>query len=362
MENRKNKDEYYKDKILLSGSNKFSSLIDKALDNKYIQRIKANNSANKSSLCSQIFKKQLSVINIFQKSHNYIDFINSDNKKSNHINNFIKINNLHFIKDNLGSYSSRNRNLKLSMFSNIFNDLDTNSETSHSVMKKKKLDVVKNRFIIGKKNYIKRIYNLEEIGQLDNKDIIDFELNVKHNNLKNYDNIIFRTKNGKKYPIKKYKNENSKLPSIQTKNRPINYNWLKNNILKRKKNFSQNRVNIINLLDSQKEFDETRNQNLNSKQIINDNYNDYLNDISSSNTSEENDNKIRKPIIIKNEPNQQLKSISDNQKYMKISQTNTFKDFRIIPRKIKIQITKTKESEIIKNAVLNNVLRNKLLK
>ena len=338
-------------------------------------------------------------------------------------------------KNNLRLISTRNiNNIKIQTLDNNKN----NSEVFHSQHmsnKKSRVDIVKYRFLQSQKNYYKRVTNLKDIN-IFQKNINNFKVNLnefkknKSINKINYYYLLLKNNNNKQINKKDNKKESS-FPSIHNQNlktdkKTIKLNKnnsnvqiklknkiksIKDDFIKKKKlyknvnnklNFLTHRIN--NHYDNKKQNEEenstnikNKNKNKNkvntsleheSKKIINDNYNIYLNNISSSDSNKSNNNKnlfnsVNKKLInqiltkkmkhriinIKNgifnlNKNKLNISIQDNKddKNNEKLQNNFFQENNIksIIKIKKLTIDNNSHPEINKNIIFNPFLRQKL--
>ena len=297
------------------------------------------------------------------------------------------------------------KNIKNKRTSSVLYDLKNSSQFLHSLYmpnKMKRIDWIKYKFLLGKKNYYKRITNSKDNGILESNksNLTPFQLNINFN--------IFNEENNKtKYlmlqseEIKSNLNskENISFPSIQNHSIQNQNKRLRFTSIKIKKDFYQNKNhkesndlniklikskknNIIKKLNISGENNKDKEENniLNSPcKIIEDNYNEYLNDISSSNTNVSKENKkdsnlikykkllddkvtrrikeLRKKILIydKNDIYKNIKGYKFNEKIKRINITN-----RIIKNK-QFDSNKNKASEVNQNISINNpILRKRI--
>ena len=356
-------------------------------------------------------KNQYNINNIYFSQ----DIFSDDNR-----NNNLLINTIQLDKNNLRLISNRSiKNKQMSILDKINNNSDFFNSQYYNT-KKNRIDIVKYRFLLSKKNYFKRINNLKENNILiNNINNLNLKLNEYKNN-KTINKINFLLLNNhineqvKKNNIKKNNssfpsinnsihkslfdivNKNNSSISIKIKNENIkNDNKRNNKLLKsinHKCNFFSHRdshkINIDNKEDNSINKKIYKNNSFETKNIINDQYNKYLYDISSSESNkskEKNDilnsvnknmmNKILasnlkyKNINIKNgifnlNKNKLNISFKDNQKNKmnRLSKNNYFKPNNIKPiiKIKKITIDNEYKPEINKNVILNLLLREKL--
>ena len=356
-------------------------------------------------------KNQYNINNIYFSQ----DIFSDDNR-----NNNLLINTIQLDKNNLRLISNRSiKNKQMSILDKINNNSDFFNSQYYNT-KKNRIDIVKYRFLLSKKNYFKRINNLKENNILiNNINNLNLKLNEYKNN-KTINKINFLLLNNhineqvKKNNIKKNNssfpsinnsihkslfdivNKNNSSINIKIKNENINNDNKRNNKLLKsinhKCNFFSHRdshkINIDNKEDNSINKKIYKNNSFETKNIINDQYNKYLDDISSSESNkskEKNDilnsvnknmmNKILasnlkyKNINIKNgifnlNKNKLNISFKDNQKNKmnRLSKNNYFKPNNIKPiiKIKKITIDNEYKPEINKNVILNLLLREKL--
>lgn len=281
------------------------------------------------------------------------------------------------------------KNIKNKRASSLLYNIKNNSQFINSLYipnKKKRADLIKYKYLLGKINYFKRIFHLKDGLTLKSKrnNLSPFQLNIKYN-------IYNDDLNKSKYlllqseEIKSNKNikENFSFPSIP-------YHKIHNNIRKfrftsikikkdfyQNKNTNQNNNNIgnkkNNLIDNTKDNEEN-NKSTSSEKIIEDNYNEYLNDISCS-ESNKSKNEIRSKIKYKknledkitkrikdlkkkifnydkNDINKNIKRNKMNENILKMDKTIKLK---------KMTFKKRKDAEVNKNINIDNpILRKKL--
>ena len=281
------------------------------------------------------------------------------------------------------------KNIKNKRASSLLYNIKNNSQFINSLYipnKKKRADLIKYKYLLGKINYFKRIFHLKDGLTLKSKrnNLSPFQLNIKYN-------IYNDDLNKSKYlllqseEIKSNKNikENFSFPSIP-------YHKIHNNIRKfrftsikikkdfyQKKNTNQNNNNIgnkkNNLIDNTKDNEEN-NKSTSPEKIIEDNYNEYLNDISCS-ESNKSKNEIRSKIKYKknledkitkrikdlkkkifnydkNDINKNIKRNKMNENILKMDKTIKLK---------KMTFKKRKDAEVNKNINIDNpILRKKL--
>ena len=258
---------------------------------------------------------------------NYIKgFFTNDIDINSNINKNLFINTIQLDKNNLRLISTRyiqNKNISLAD-----NDKNNSEEVLSKYInsKKNRTDIVKNRFLQSQKNFYKRISNLKENNFIQNN-LINFKIMLKEyknsNSLKKKNYLLLKTNNinpksnGNKGESTSFPsiqnslhktnngkiNKNNSIIYIKFKNKDIKNATLKNKSINNKVNIYSQRLkyNYENKLQKEDRNDAKKingnnkvNNSFESKKIINDNYNKYLNDISStdSNKSKSKDNKI----------------------------------------------------------------------
>lgn len=281
------------------------------------------------------------------------------------------------------------KNIKNKRASSLLYNIKNNSQFINSLYipnKKKRADLIKYKYLLGKINYFKRIFHLKDGLTLKSKrnNLSPFQLNIKYN-------IYNDDLNKSKYlllqseEIKSNKNikENFSFPSIP-------YHKIHNNIRKfrftsikikkdfyQKKNTNQNNNNIgnkkNNLIDNTKDNEEN-NKSTSPEKIIEDNYNEYLNDISCS-ESNKSKNEIRSKIKYKKNLEDKItKRIKDLKKKIfnydkndinkNIKRNKMYENILKMDKTIKLKkmtFKKRKDAEVNKNINIDNpILRKKL--
>ena len=281
------------------------------------------------------------------------------------------------------------KNIKNKRASSLLYNIKNNSQFINSLYipnKKKRADLIKYKYLLGKINYFKRIFHLKDGLTLKSKrnNLSPFQLNIKYNI---YNDDLNKSKylllQSEEIKSNKNINENFSFPSIP-------YHKIHNNIRKfrftsikikkdfyQKKNTNQNNNNIgnkkNNLIDNTKDNEEN-NKSTSPEKIIEDNYNEYLNDISCS-ESNKSKNKIRSKIKYKknledkitkrikdlkkkifnydkNDINKNIKRNKMNENILKMDKTIKLK---------KMTFKKRKDAEVNKNINIDNpILRKKL--
>ena len=335
---------------------------------------------------------------------------NNDINKSN--NNQLLINNIQLDRTNLRFISTRNIQNKRISF--IDKDKNNSKLLNNQYINRKKIrsDVVKYRFLVSQKNYYKRMSNLKE-KDYDNPKINTYYkmklIEIKNSkSIKKSNYILLKTNNKKTKNNINKKDSSSPFPTIHSKlktvhNKKVNksnsiiyirfnkdmkedtnklYKSLshKNNFCHRI-NYNFNNSNLPNDEENSKIIKKNKNYSFESKKIVNDNYNQYLDNISTdSNKNKDNKkiNYINKNIINKIltkkmshkaihirkgniNLNKNKLSISSNNENKKIK--NDFfnsNNIKSILRIKKISIGHSCIPEINKNIILNSLLREKL--
>ena len=281
------------------------------------------------------------------------------------------------------------KNIKNKRASSLLYNIKNNSQFINSLYipnKKKRADLIKYKYLLGKINYFKRIFHLKDGLTLKSKrnNLSPFQLNIKYNI---YNDDLNKSKylllQSEEIKSNKNINENFSFPSIP-------YHKIHNNIRKfrftsikikkdfyQNKNTNQNNNNIgnkkNNLIDNTKDNEEN-NKSTSPEKIIEDNYNEYLNDISCS-ESNKSKNEIRSKIKYKknledkitkrikdlkkkifnydkNDINKNIKRNKMNENILKMDKTIKLK---------KMTFKKRKDAEVNKNINIDNpILRKKL--
>ena len=281
------------------------------------------------------------------------------------------------------------KNIKNKRASSLLYNIKNNSQFINSLYipnKKKRADLIKYKYLLGKINYFKRIFHLKDGLTLKSKrnNLSPFQLNIKYNI---YNDDLNKSKylllQSEEIKSNKNINENFSFPSIP-------YHKIHNNIRKfrftsikikkdfyQNKNTNQNNNNIgnkkNNLIDNIKDNEEN-NKSTSPEKIIEDNYNEYLNDISCS-ESNKSKNEIRSKIKYKknledkitkrikdlkkkifnydkNDINKNIKRNKMNENILKMDKTIKLK---------KMTFKKRKDAEVNKNINIDNpILRKKL--
>ena len=184
---------------------------------------------------------------------------------------------------------------------------------------KKRTDIVKYKFLLSKKNYYKRISDLKENSLFNKNDLNDLELKLKiFKTAKTKENSLLLKLNNNYIKVKRDKADKdySSLPSIH---KILSDNLTRNNLNISSK-IKNNKKNFKICLKKHK-FDlkkRNANKNIDSKlqKIINDNYKEYLNDISGSDSNKSENSK--EPLTHKN------RQISDKIFFSKIKRKVIF--------------------------------------
>jgi hypothetical protein len=227
-------------------------------------------------------------INSLKRIHYINDFFNEENDSICNNKNAFSIHSIQLDNNRLRLISTKNiQEPKTSLLDNIKKNsklFNIHLINSH----KKRTDIVKNKFLLSKKNYFKRISDLKENSLFNKNDLNDFELKLKiFKTAKTKENYLLLKPNNNYIKVKRDKTDkdHSSLPTVHkmfydnlTRNNlnissRIN-NYKKNGkIYLKKHNFDLKKKNI--------------NKNIDNKlqKIINDNYKEYLNDISGSDSN-----------------------------------------------------------------------------
>ena len=281
------------------------------------------------------------------------------------------------------------KNIKNKRASSLLYNIKNNSQFINSLYipnKKKRADLIKYKYLLGKINYFKRIFHLKDGLTLKSKrnNLSPFQLNIKYNI---YNDDLNKSKylllQSEEIKSNKNINENFSFPSIP-------YHKIHNNIRKfrftsikikkdfyQKKNTNQNINNIgnkkNNLIDNTKDNEEN-NKSTSPEKIIEDNYNEYLNDISCS-ESNKSKNEIRSKIKYKKNLEDKItKRIKDLKKKIfnydkndinkNIKRNKMYENILKMDKTIKLKkmtFKKRKDAEVNKNINIDNpILRKKL--
>ena len=281
------------------------------------------------------------------------------------------------------------KNIKNKRASSLLYNIKNNSQFINSLYipnKKKRADLIKYKYLLGKINYFKRIFHSKDGLTLKSKrnNLSPFQLNIKYNI---YNDDLNKSKylllQSEEIKSNKNINENFSFPSIP-------YHKIHNNIRKfrftsikikkdfyQKKNTNQNNNNIgnkkNNLIDNTKDNEEN-NKSTSPEKIIEDNYNEYLNDISCS-ESNKSKNEIRSKIKYKKNLEDKItKRIKDLKKKIfnydkndinkNIKRNKMYENILKMDKTIKLKkmtFKKRKDAEVNKNINIDNpILRKKL--
>ena len=286
------------------------------------------------------------------------------------------------------------KNIKNKRASSLLYNIKNNSQFINSLYipnKKKRADLIKYKYLLGKINYFKRIFHLKDGLTLKSKrnNLSPFQLNIKYNI---YNDDLNKSKylllQSEEIKSNKNINENFSFPSIP-------YHKIHNNIrkfrftsIKIKKDFYQNKNSIqkgnnknnknikskqYNSIDNSKDNNEN-NKSTSPGKIIEDNYNEYLNDISCS-ESNNSKTKIQSKISFrKNLEDRITKRIKDLKKkifnydkndiYKNIKRCKINENILKMNKTIKLKkmtFKKKKVSEVNKNVNIDNpILRKKI--
>jgi hypothetical protein len=184
---------------------------------------------------------------------------------------------------------------------------------------KKRTDIVKNKFLLSKKNYYKRIFDFKENNLFNKNSLNDFKLKLKIFEIaKTKENCLLLKQNYNYIKIKRDKTDknHSSLPSV--------YKSFYENLTRRNLNISskiKNNKNNCKICLKKHKFDlkkKSINKNIDSKlqKIINDNYKEYLNDISGSDSNKS--ERTKEPLTHKN------RQLSDKILFSKINRKVIF--------------------------------------
>jgi len=286
---------------------------------------------NKSqTITNFLFQKIFSKYNIFnnrkekyisslKRFHHINDFFNEENDSISNNKNTFSIHSIQLDNNHLRLISTRNiQEPKTSLLDNIKNN--SKLFNIHYInSQKKRTDIVKYKFLLSKKNYYKRISDLKENSLFNKNDLNDLELKLKiFKTAKTKENSLLLKLNNNYIKVKKDKADKdySSLPSIH---KILSDNLTRNNLNISSK-IKNNKKNFKICLKKHK-FDlkkKNANKNIDSKlqKIINDNYKEYLNDISGSDSNKSENSK--EPLTHKN------RQISDKIFFSKIKRKVIF--------------------------------------
>jgi len=258
-------------------------------------------------------------INSLKRFHHINDFFNEENDSISNNKNAFSIHSIQLDNNRLRLISTRNiQEPKTSLLDNLKNS--SKLFNIHYINnKKKRTDIVKYKFLLSKKNYYKRISDLKENSLFNKNDLSDFELKLKIFKItKTKENCLLLKPNNNYIKAKRDKTDkdHSSLPSIHK----IFYDNLYRNNLNISSKLKYNKKNYKICLKKHK-FDLKKNninKNIDSKlqKIINDNYKEYLNDISGSDSNRS--ERTKEPLTHKN------KTISDKFLFSKINRKVIF--------------------------------------
>ena len=291
-------------------------------------------------------------------------FSNFFNLTSNKKNNFI--NSVQLNINHLRNISTKNIKSKSKIFTPLTNDKDNNPNILHSLIKtpfiKKKFDFIKNKFLLGQKNYFKRFnfrpsFTSKRIyPYLNKKPQKSYEEDKK---LKKY---FFEPDDINAQTMKEIK-DNISIPSI--KNMKTIY---PRNIIFKKNKFTSIKIKKFNfpsiLEKSSKLIFEYKNladkskkneENNKSRKNIDENNNQYLNEISSSESN--NSEKKMKHIYKIMKPKYNIKNLNILKgKILSYDKEDIYKRQKIIDNNnTNININNINKSIVIEN----NALRKK---
>lgn len=286
------------------------------------------------------------------------------------------------------------KNIKNKRSSSLVYDAKNNSQFINSLYipnKRKRADLIKYKYLLGKINYFRRIFNLNDDLALRSKrnNISPFHLNIKYNI---YNDDLNKSRclllQSEEMKSNKNMNENFSFPSIQNHSIQNNYRKFRFTSIKIKRDFYQNKnssqkrnnKNNKNIKSKQyNSIDNSKDNNENNKstspgKIIEDNYNEYLNDISCS-ESNNSKTKIQSKISFrKNLEDRITKRIKDLKKkifnydkndiYKNIKRCKINENILKMNKTIKLKkmtFKKKKASEVNKNVNIDNpILRKKI--
>ena len=286
------------------------------------------------------------------------------------------------------------KNIKNKRSSSLVYDAKNNSQFINSLYipnKRKRADLIKYKYLLGKINYFRRIFNLNDGLALRSKrnNISPFHLNIKYNI---YNDDLNKSRclllQSEEMKSNKNMNENFSFPSIQNHSIQNNYRKFRFTSIKIKRDFYQNKnssqkgnnKNNKNIKSKQyNSIDNSKDNNENNKstspgKIIEDNYNEYLNDISCS-ESNNSKTKIQSKISFrKNLEDRITKRIKDLKKkifnydkndiYKNIKRCKINENILKMNKTIKLKkmtFKKKKVSEVNKNVNIDNpILRKKI--
>ena len=286
------------------------------------------------------------------------------------------------------------KNIKNKRSSSLVYDAKNNSQFINSLYipnKRKRADLIKYKYLLGKINYFRRIFNLNGDLALRSKrnNISPFHLNIKYNI---YNDDLNKSRclllQSEEMKSNKNMNENFSFPSIQNHSIQNNYRKFRFTSIKIKRDFYQNKnssqkgnnKNNKNIKSKQyNSIDNSKDNNENNKstspgKIIEDNYNEYLNNISCS-ESNNSKTKIQSKISFrKNLEDRITKRIKDLKKkifnydkndiYKNIKRCKINENILKMNKTIKLKkmtFKKKKVSEVNKNVNIDNpILRKKI--
>jgi hypothetical protein len=227
-------------------------------------------------------------INSLKRNHYINDFFNEENDSICNNKNAFSIHSIQLDNNRLRLISTKNiQEPKTSLLDNIKKNsklFNIHLINSH----KKRTDIVKNKFLLSKKNYFKRISDLKENSLFNKNDLNDFELKLKiFKTAKTKENYLLLKPNNNYIKVKRDKTDkdHSSLPTVHK----MFYD-----------NLTRNNLNISSRINNYKKngkiclkkhnFDlktKNINKNIDNKlqKIINDNYKEYLKDISGSDSN-----------------------------------------------------------------------------
>ena len=252
-------------------------------------------------------------INSLKRIHYINDFFNEENDSICNNKNSFSIHSIQLDNDRLRLISTKNiQEPKTSLLDNIKKNsklFNIHLINSH----KKRTDIVKNKFLLSKKNYYKRISDFKDNILFNKNDLNNFKSKLKiFQTAKIKENYLLLKQNKRDKTDKNH----SSLPSV--------YKSFYENLTRRNLNISSkinnNKKNCKICLKKHK-FDlkkKSINKNIDSKlqKIINDNYKEYLNDISGSDSNKS--ERTKEPLTHKN------RQLSDKILFSKINRKVIF--------------------------------------
>ena len=369
--------------------------------------------------CFNKLNNRLKKLNIFSKFNPTRNSLSKNNKTSSNFV-FFKINSIKSYKDSKECHNRnesllpskrtnnnliktiqidenylRMQNIKNKINSSTIYNLKNTSQFFHSLYvpnRKKRNDFIKSKFLLGKINYYKRLFNFQEgsLSPYNTNDISSFKLNIRSKIFSDEDRILnILSLQPDDINIKSLKNtkENFSFPTIRKNRNRKEKKKLKFTTIKLKKDNWQNSndimsdIEINNNLNKNDINNENNNNSTNyNEKIFEDNYNNFLNDNKNKKSNiihinDEYEMKIRKRI--KNLKNKLLiydkKDICKNIKRINLNEPNennnsklNVYDNKIANKIIKLRkivaIRKNNMKDGNKNFIIDNqFLRKKLI-